>query len=74
MAITVTYESEPSHNTFQDMSLSYYTKTYNEDRRVMQARIFELEILLSNQAEAFDQVLERMESVYTDIIRSLISE
>jgi hypothetical protein len=40
----------------------------------MQARIFELEILLSNQAEAFDQVLERMESVYTDIIRSLISE
>lgn len=72
------YESDDTasgcYSPFEVARLTRTTHTHNEDRRIMQARIFELELLLSNQAEAFDKVLERMESVYTDIIRSLISE
>lgn len=62
------------YSPFEVASLSRTTQAHNEDRRIMQDRIFELELLLSNQAETFDKVLERMESTYTDIIRSLISE
>ena len=74
----ILYDSDDTasgcYSPFEVANLSRTTHTHNEDRRIMQDRIFELELLLSNQAEAFNKVLERMESTYTDIIRSLISE
>lgn len=72
------YESDDTvsgcYSPFEVASLTRTTQAYNEDRRIMQDRIFELETLLSNQAEAFDKVLERMEFKYIEIIRSLTSE